>query len=85
MMKIGENFIQICQAVLKISRQMLLPWQHNFVREKFVYFHDFQKRILIFSLIISHNVPLLKIHTHIIKLADTYIAHARALFCFHGN
>ena len=39
MMKIGENFIQICRAVFKISRQMLLPWQPNFVREKFVYFH----------------------------------------------
>ena len=34
---------------------------------------------------ISRNVPLLKIRTNIIKLADINIAHARALFCFHGN
>ena len=73
MMKIGENFIQICRAVFKISRQMLLPWQYNFVLEKCVYFHDFQKKMLTFSLIISHNVPLLKIRAYIIKLADIYI------------
>ena len=50
--------VQICRAVFKISRQTLLPWQHSFVREKIVYFHAFLKRILTFSLIISHNVPL---------------------------
>ena len=59
MMKIDEIVIQICGAVFKISRQMLLPWQHNFVRKKNIYCHDFKKRILTFSSIISHDIHLL--------------------------
>ena len=84
-MKIGVNFIEYVKQFLRYQGKRLLPWQQNLIRGNSAYFHNFLKRILAVALTPSRNVSVLQIPLYIIKSAETYFTHVRALFCFHGN